>query len=54
MTMSLCVYLMVASGFVERELRSSVIFFAVFDVAADCSEAMVLRGTRIVLSTAMP
>ena len=31
-----------------------MIFFAVFDVAADCSEAVVLRATRIVLSTAMP
>ena len=45
---------MVASGFVARELRSWVIFFSVFDVAADCSEAMVLRATRIVLSTAIP
>ena len=31
-----------------------MIFFAVFDVAEDCSEAMVLRVTKIVLSTAIP
>ena len=31
-----------------------MIFFAVFDVAADCSEAMLLRENRILLSTVMP
>ena len=31
-----------------------MIFFAVLDVAEDCSEAMVLRATKNVLSTAIP
>ena len=31
-----------------------MIFFAVLDVAEDCSEEMVLRETKIVLSTAIP
>ena len=52
--MSLRLCRMVASGFVARLLRSRVIFFAVFDLAKDCSEAMVLRATKIVLSTAIP
>ena len=37
----------------SKVLRSWVIFFAVFDVAADFSESMVLRATIIVLSTSI-
>ena len=33
---------------------SWMIFFAVLDVVEDCSEAMVLRATKIVLSTEIP
>ena len=49
----LALYWISAYGFEARQFKSLATFFAVFVVALDCSEEMLLRAGRMVLSMAM-